>query len=437
MEPTRRRLLLAGALAPLGSTMAASAAATAGSSVVAAAPMLPPPMAAPAALATDERWWSNVAAQFDITEEVNHLENGYWGSMGRSTLQACQRLTAEANHGNAWYGRQQFPAVYVDARRQAARMLGVGDDEIVLTRGATEALLALIGGYNRLQPGDQVLYADIDYDSMISAMQWLERRRGAQVERIELPAVPDRAAILQAYADAFARLPRLKLVLLTQVSHRHGLVLPVADIAELARARGIDVIVDAAHGFGQLDYRVPDLKADFVGINLHKWIGAPVGLGAAYIRRGRVDSIDPYMAMQDDGRIGSRVHTGTVNFATVAALPEAIALHERIGVSNKRARLLYLRNRWTNAAREMPHIEVLAPADDMLASALASFRLRGQTSVAQNQRLQKLLLDAHGIFTTWRDGLASGACVRVTPSLFTSTAQIDALVGALKALGRR
>lgn len=430
MQPSRRRLLLAGALLPASSLALAAASGS-------AAPSIPPLPAAPAsaqALAGDENWWVRVAQQFDITDEVNHLENGFWGAMGRSTLQAYQQHTATVNRGNAWYGRNAFPPAYKASHAAAARLLGVAPDELVFTRGATEALLALIGGYNRLSAGDQVLCADVDYDSMIDAMQWLQRRRGVLVEQIALPAVPSHAEILQHYADAFARLPRLKLVLLTQVSHRHGLVLPVAEISALARARGVDVIVDAAHGFGQLDYRIPDMGADFVGINLHKWIGAPVGVGAVYIRRGRVADVDPYMALNDDGRIGSRVHTGTANFAAYLALPDAIALHEQIGVANKRARLLALRNRWADAARQMPHIEVLAPADDRLASALASFRLRGQSSREDNQRLQQRLLQESGIFTTWRDGLHSGSCVRVTPSLFTRMQQMDRLVEALQRL---
>ncbi len=425
MQEGRRRLLLAGALLP-ASVLAAGTEAT--------VPVLSSPPVPPQTLARDEAWWGQVARQFDITGEVNHLENGFWGAMGLSTLQAYQQHTREVNRGNAWYGREAFPRAYREVLARTATLLGVGEDEIVFTRGATEALLALIGGYNGLRAGDQVLYADTDYDSMISAMQWLRQRRGAVVEQIALPADPSHDQLLQAYADAFARMPRLKLVLLTQVSHRNGLLLPVAEISQMARARGIDVIVDAAHGFGQLDYQIPDLHADFVGINLHKWIGAPVGVGAVYIRRGRVAAIDPYMGSSDDGRIGSRVHTGTANFAAYLALPAAIELHQRIGVANKRARLLYLRDRWTNAARAMPHIEVLASADARLSSALASFRLRGQAGKPENQRLQKQLQERFGIFTTARDGLASGSCVRVTPAVFTRVGQVNALIDALARL---
>ncbi len=138
-----------------------------------------------------------------------------------------------------------------------------------------------------------------------------------------------------------------------------------------ARARDIDVIVDAAHGFGQIDYAVPQLKADFVGINLHKWIGAPVGVGAMYARAALRTSTRtwarPTMAAW------AAVHTGTVNFAAYLALPEAIALHQRIGAANKQARLRYLRERWTVPARQMAHIEVLSSPDPALASRIGQF----------------------------------------------------------------
>lgn len=427
----RRAWLRAGALLPLApAAMAASAAA--------AVPVLPPlpvlpttPSLSPAELAADNGYWQAVAAQYDVTDEVAMLDNAYWGSMARPVVDAYQRHVAEVNRDNAYYGRLQFPAEFEAARAKAAEALGVERDEIAFTRGATEALQALIGGYNRLRPGDVVMCADTDYDSTISAFQWLKQRRGVEVVSISMPEPATHQALIDCYAQAMARQPKLKLMLLTHVNHRNGMVLPVAEISRMARERGIDTIVDTAHGFGQLDMRIPDLQADFVGINLHKWIGAPVGVGAIYIRRGRVADIDPYMGEHDRGDVRTRVHTGTLNFAAYLALPAALELHQRIGVANKQARLHRLRNRWVDVARDIAGIELLASSDPRLTSAIASFRLRGRTSLADNVALSKRLLKDHGVFAVWRDGLASGACVRVTPSIFTSEAQVDRLVAAL------
>jgi selenocysteine lyase/cysteine desulfurase len=388
----------------------------------------------PAQLAGDEAWWAQVCALYDLTDEVVMLDNGYWGAMARPVLKAYQQATATVNAGNAWFGRLAFPPLFEQARVQLAQALGADTDEIALTRGATEAMQALIGGYNRLAPGDGVLYADTDYDSMISAMQWLRARRGVDVQRIVLPEPFDHDGIVDTYRQALARHPRTRLLLLTQVNHRNGMLLPVAEIAALARAAGVEVVLDAAHGIGQVDTPLRELGVDFVGINLHKWIGAPVGVGAIYVRRGRVRDLDPYMGEADHDDIGTRIHTGTVNFAAYMALPAALKLHQRIGVANKRARLLHLRNRWLDALRDDARVQLLASADPRLSSAIASFRLHGQTTMADNTASAERMVRQSGVFVVPRDGLASGACLRVTPGIFTTPAQVDALVGAVRAV---
>lgn len=398
-------------------------------------PGLPAPhRRTPGQLATDETWWAQVRALYDLTDAVVMLDNGYWGAMARPVLQAYQQATATVNADNAWFGRVAFPPLFEQARVQLAQVLGVHRDEIALTRGATEAMQALIGGYHRLGPGDTVLYADTDYDSMINAMHWLQARRGVQARRIVLPEPFDHDAIIEAYRQALARHPRARLLLLTQVNHRNGMLLPVAAIAALARAAGVEVVLDAAHGIGQVDTPLRDLGVDFVGINLHKWIGAPVGVGAIYVRRGRVRDLDPYMGEADRDDIDTRIHTGTVNFAAYLALPVALALHQRIGVANKRARLLYLRNRWLDALREDPRVQLLASADPRLSSAIAAFRLRGQTTLADTTATAERMVRQSGVFVVPREGLASGACLRVTPGIFSTPAQMDALVDAVRAV---
>ena len=438
MNPQRRALLRAGSLAAaLPLTAGAGSAASA-----ALAPPLPlvPAGTTPEMLASNQAYWQAVAAQYDTTDAIVQLDNAYWGSMARPVLLHYEQQLSMVNRDNAWYARMRFPADFEAARVAAARALGVATDEIVLTRGATEALQVLIAGYNRLQPGEAVLYADIDYDNMITVTRWLQQRRGAQVVSIDIPEPFTHDNVVAAYIAAMERHPKLKLMLLTHVNHRNGMVLPVAEISRLARARGIDVIVDTAHGFGQLDMTIPDLQADFAGINLHKWIGAPVGVGAAYIKRGRVADIDPYMGELRGEKAGddirTRVHTGTVNFAAYLSLPTALDLHAHIGVANKQARLRLLRNRWVEAARGIDGIEVLASSDPRLTSAIASFRLKGKTSVADSYALSKKLVQEHGIFAVPRDGLASGACVRVTPGIFTPESHLERLVDALRKVAR-
>src|SRR5205823_11391650 len=143
------------------------------------------------------------------------------------------------------------------ARAVLAAAMGVGVDEIAFTRNATEAMKALILQDNGLKPGDAVLYADLDYDSMQTSMQSLAARRDVRVIKIGLPEPATRQSLIEAYRSAFDANPAIKLVLLTHLSHRTGLVLPIAEIVTVARSRGIDAVVDAAHSVGQLDFRLP------------------------------------------------------------------------------------------------------------------------------------------------------------------------------------
>ena len=311
-------------------------------------------------------------------------------------------------------------------------------EEIAFTRGATEALQILIGGYNRLKPGDTVIYADLDYDSMQTAMDWLRERRGVQVVKFGLTEPATRQGLIDAYEAVLSANPRARLLLLTQVSHRNGLRLPVAEIAALAKARGVDVILDAAHAWGQVDFKLPDLGCDFVGLNGHKWIGAPIGVGVLYIRKGRVEAIDPFMGSDEysEDDVRRRVHTGTSNMAAYLAMEDALNFHEAIGAAAKEARLTWLRRRWTEPLRGQGAIELLSPEDDSLGSALSGFRLAGKADGASNVALSKALLERYGIFTVPRFGLASGACVRATVSTFTTPAEADRLAEALAELAK-
>ncbi len=223
-------------------------------------------------------------------------------------------------------------------------------------------------------------------------------------------------------------------MLITHISHRTGLALPVAEIATLAKARGIDLIVDAAHSVGQLDFKLPDTGADFIAINVHKWIGNPLGVGAIYVRRGRLSAIDldPAENVVPPSDPASRVHTGTPDYAAQLTVPAALDFQAAIGAARRAARLRSLRDRWVEKVRDLPQVQVLTPEDPTLYGAITSFRLRGRTSKEDNVALAKTLLDKHRIFTVYRDGLASGCCVRVTPALATRMSDCDALAAAIR-----
>jgi len=303
---------------------------------------------APGDLARDESYWDSVGSFYDRTEGIVNLEHGYWGKMPRpvqaSYLDALQRV----NKQNSFYARKDFSKDYQLAVERVAALLGAETDEIVLTRNATESIQSLILQYQGLSGGDSVLYADVDYPSFKVLMQSLEERSGVKAVELKLPSQANQEQLLSMYVDAFERHPNLKLMLLTHVSNQHGLVLPVAEIAAQAKLRGIDVICDNAQSWGLVDYRIPDLGVDWAAFNLHKWIGAPLGVGALYMRRGSRDKIavHPGEKNRDSDTVGARVHPGTINFAAILAVPDALDLHTAVGGQNKAQWLKYLHTLW-------------------------------------------------------------------------------------------
>jgi selenocysteine lyase/cysteine desulfurase len=156
-------------------------------------------------------------------------------------------------------------------------------------------------------------------------------------------------------------------------------------------------------------------------------------VGFLSIKKDRLADIDRDMGDEDfaESDIRSRVHTGTVNFATVLTVPAAVALHQQIGAAAKQARLRYLRDYWVSRVRGFRDIEILTPDEPGLYGALTSFRLAGKTGKADNDATVAKLRDGYKILTVRRAGVARGQCIRVTPALYTEEADLDRLVEAL------
>lgn len=419
--PTRRAFLHA----------AAALAASHGAVAQAAAPTLPATPAAP----DDETYWRKVAEHYEVSADFTNLENAYYGIMSKPVSDDFKRNIDILNRDNSRFLRREFDRDGIEAIRvQLAQHLGAPVDEIAITRGATESLQNLISNYKPLKPGDTILHADLDYDAMIYAINDLAERRGARVGVIRIPEPATRQSVLDTYEQALRDHPRARLLLLTHISHRTGLVFPVDEITRMAKQRGVDVILDIAQSWGQIDFRVAGLQADFIGGNLHKWIGAPLGLGFIYVRKARLADIGVHLGDRDYAAtdIRSRVHSGTLNAASIMTIPKALQMHAQIGAAAKGARLRYLRDYWVRQARQMDKVEILAPDAPGMYGAVTSFRIKGWTTPEQNNALVARLMDEFRIFTVARHGPVGGSCIRVTPALFTTTAQLDQLTAALR-----
>ena len=381
------------------------------------------------AAAHSEEFWDEVRAAFPRHPYIN-LENGYSSPQPTATWEAFSRHQATINEGLSFYMRRKRVDDSAMIKRQLAALAGCPADEIVITRNTTESLGTVIHGID-LAPGDEAVMCDQDYGSMLQQFRQQSRRRGLKCVEISIPLHPrSDEEIVDVYAGALTA--RTKLLLVSHMVNITGHILPVRKIADMAHARGVSVIVDAAHSFAHLSFTVPQLDGDYLGASLHKWLCTPLGAGLLHIKKSKIASVWPLLGETsfpaDDIRKLERL--GTQPVGTMLAIGDAIRFHHMIGSERKEARLRYLQQYWTDRVREIPSVYLNTPRGDR-ACAIGNVGITGK----KPGDIAAALLGRYNVFTVAIDTVPVKG-VRVTPHLYTTTGELDTFVAAIGELAK-
>jgi len=203
---------------------------------------------------------------------------------------------------------------------------------------------------------------------------------------------------------------------------------------QIARDRGIETIVDGAHAYAHFPFTRDELDCDYYGTSLHKWLLAPHGTGFLYVSKQKIAGIWPMMAappeMNDNIRKFEEI--GTHPAANHNAIAEALTFHQGIGAERKAARLRYLRDRWAKRLEQVSGVKILTPYDPKQSCGLASFT-PGSLDVG---KLTEYLWDKHRIIVT-PIVHPEFNCIRVTPNVYTLTAEVDRFADVVEQAVRR
>ncbi|MBK8390486.1 MAG: aminotransferase class V-fold PLP-dependent enzyme [Saprospiraceae bacterium] len=378
----------------------------------------------------NEAYWSVIQDAYSASKsDIIILNNGGVSPSPISVQVALEKYNIAAAQGPSYYMWRVQDTGREPLRARLANLAGCDIEEIAINRNATEALNTIIYGLP-LQAGDEVIGTLQDYPNMIQAYKQRQLREGIVYKQIsfEFP-IEDDEQIVNAFRNAIT--PQTKLIHITHIVNWVGQILPAAKIAKMAHEKGIEVIVDGAHSFGLLDYKIPDLDCDYFGTSLHKFLSAPVGSGMMWIKKEKISKIWPLICNSEPNGANIRKFEslGTRSFCIEQAIGEAINFHESIGSARKQERIHFLKKYWAEKALQIPRVKIHTSLNPTFSCAIAGVSIEGITPADLEQKLLKDY-KIHTVAIVWENI----SCVRVTPHVYTKLEDLDKLVDALKAI---
>ena len=383
-------------------------------------------------VAQNEDYWAVIQRAYSVNSNLINLNNGGVSPSPVVVQQAVERYNQLSNEGPSYYMWRILDQGREPLREKLAALAGVSPEEIAIDRNSTEALNTVIYGLD-MKPDDEVIGTKQDYPNMIQAYRQKAQRQGIVYKQLsfDLPIENDEQ-IVKAYEQAIT--DRTKLIHVTHMVNWVGQTMPVQKIADMAHARGIEVICDGAHSFGLIDFKVSDLHCDYFGTSLHKFLSAPIGSGMLWIKQDKIEKIWPLTCNGEPRSANIRKFEtlGTRSFPIEQGIGEAINFHEGIGSKRKQERIHYLKYYWASRVQQMPKVKLHTSLDLRYSCAICGVSVDGMTP----SQLEAALFDKYKIHTVgivWENI----SCVRVTPHVYTTIADLDKLVGAIQTIAAK
>lgn len=371
-------------------------------------------------------FWNYIRDSYTVSSNLINLNNGGVSPQPKVVQEVFEHYNRLSNEAPSFYMWRVLDKGREDIRKDLASLADADPTEISICRNATEAIDIAIFGID-LKKGDEVIVTNYDYPNMRHAWMQREKREGIKLVWIDIPIGEENdETIVKLYADAIT--PKTKVVHITHIINWTGHVLPAKKITELAHKNNAQVILDAAHSFGHIQFSLHDLGVDYAGTSLHKWLCAPFGTGMLYVKKNRIETLWP--TMPNDSPLGSDIKKyealGTRSFPAEMAIGRSIQFHEMIGANRKEMRLRALKNYWVNKVKHLKGIKFYSPLGDKTSCAICTIGFENKKATdIENHLMQNQ--NIHVVSIEWEK--VNG--IRVTPHVYTSFGDLDKLVEGL------
>ena len=385
----------------------------------------------PEDIARDEQYWFEIQQAFTADRTLVNLNNGGVSPAPAVVQEAMKRYLDYSNTAPVYSMWRILEPQRETVRKRLARSFGCDTEEIAVTRNASESLQICQLGFD-LKSGDEVLTTTQDYGRMITTWKQRERREGIRLRQFSIPVpAEDPDQIVRLFEENIT--PRTKLILMCHIINTTGQILPVKGVVQMARKKGIPVIVDGAHAYAHFDFTHADLDCDYYGSSLHKWLFAPHGTGMLYVRKNKIRELWPLMAASDeqDPDIRKFEEIGTHPAANFLAIGDALTFHQGIGPKHKTARLRYLTRYWADKLLELDRVRLHTSLKPGFSCGIANVEIEGIDPSALTSHLWK---DHRIIVVAINHAEFRG--LRVTPSVYSTLEELDRFVDAMTHVAR-
>jgi isopenicillin-N epimerase len=394
--------------------------------------------ALPAPSALSEAW--------SLDPGVVFLNHGSFGATPRAVLDEQSALRARIEREPVRFFIRELEAMLDGVREALGRFLGAHPDDLALVPNATSGVNTVLRSLE-FGPGDELLTTTHAYNACANAMAFVAQRTGATLVVANLPFPlegPD--AVVETVLAAVT--PRTRLALLDHVTSPTGWVLPVERLVRLLQERGVDVLVDGAHGPGMLPLQLDALGAAYYTGNCHKWLCSPKGAAFLHVRRDRQERLQPLAISH--GRNAPRTDrsrfrlefdwSGTDDPTAWLCVPTAIRVLSSL-VPGGWPEVMARNHALAVAGRRLlcAALDIAPPCPEAMLGSLAAIRLpdgKGQPrSFLATDPLQDVLLEKKSIevpIFAWPR--APGRWLRISAQLYNSEAQYAYLAQCLAAL---
>lgn len=348
-------------------------------------------------------------SHWTLDPSITFLNHGSFGATPKPVLEKQNLIRAQMEREPVRFFARELESLLDEAREAVAAFVGADPGGFAFVPNATSGVNAVLRSLD-LDKFDELLVTTHEYTASRNALEYVAAQSGAKVVVADVPfplSSPDEvvACLLEKVTD------RTRLLLIDHVTSQTGLILPVERLVGELSARGVDTLIDGAHGPGHFPLHLDALGAAYYTGNLHKWVCAPKGAAFLYVRKNRRASIRPLSISHgasslrtDRGRFHIEFDwTGTLDPSAYLAAPEAIRFIGSL-LPGGWPEVMRSNRSMALAARDLlcKTLEIDRPAPDEMLGAMAAMPLPdggegGSAAMLYGDPLQDRLLFEDGI----------------------------------------